>query len=1025
MRSYVVRVIHRTGGAALSFADLDANPASALERNLGEDEVEDLIRMVKTGDSWDSSRIEAIGDALYRGLDGPERWLEPILADRSDVALLLDTDGALRGLPWGLLHATTFLCAQPHRLVTPVRRLSGAGKRTSPDACNRPLRVLFMASSPEAVQPVLDFEQEEARILEATKAQPIELIVEESGTLRGLEERLRDFGAEHFDVVHLSGHAGRVNGRPCFFFEDNRGGSDPVFADKLARAFETAWPRLLFLSGCSTGQAFEQGDLPSLCEALVADATPLGALVTPKKTPGRAKRHIREARSELIEAGSHVEVCHRSAFVGRRRSIQRCLRVLLSREGDEGHAEGVLLHGLGGLGKSSLAARLCDRMPEHRRVVCVGRLDEIQLLRALSERYPAAIGLLNSDLPLKARLRSALEEPLYQAPALFIFDDFEHNLDRTNVGAGLRPEALDVLKSLVQAIREVCSDSRVIVTSRFAFALELDPKRQPFLVHEALESMRGADLRKKLAQLEHLGDDTQEKAVVRARAITLAAGNPRLLERLDKVLAAQEDKVLPILLAMGDTVEEFREAIFLDGLLKQQTSACRRMLALLSVVNLPSGTVESRFLVPGIVRPALAGETSEEEQQNACGRAADWLYSAWVESEGDTAEERAIEVHRLACAGKNKKVAGTLGSALAHSWLECSRFREVVELCRATLQLGDNYRVLHTLAKATDVLGETGLAVSYCEKALVQCRADVASVLNSSALDEQGAIANSLAMILRRCGQLERALELWGEALDVAIKIDSPRAKAAVISHVAGVVNARNDFDKAFEMWHKSIALSEHIGDVKGKSATLIYVVAALYERGRLGEALKLVDEGLELCEEGENRRYKAAILNSKAAILMSQGEVTSAAELWDEALKIQQDIGDAEGEAQTLYNMAYVPAERGEFDKALELWGKASGLKGKIGDVRGQAKAIRNMALYDRSGKALELLSVRVRVRDESRCKQVNDVHQAKVPQDRTVQVPGARYPSRLQRHLQRPPRPERHWQDDAARPHHPDRHG
>ncbi|MFS8070370.1 MAG: CHAT domain-containing protein, partial [Byssovorax sp.] len=455
MRSYVVRVIHRTEGAALSFADLDANPASVLERKLGEDEVEDLIRRVKTGDSWDSSRIEAIGDALYRWLDGPEHWLEPILADRSDVALLLDTDGAFRGLPWELLHAKTFLCAHPHRLVTPVRRLSGAGKQPPPDACNRPLRVLFMASSPEAVQPVLDFEQEEARILEATKAQPIELIVEESGTLRGLEERLRDFGAGHFDVVHLSGHAGRVNGRACFFFEDDRGGADPIFADKLARAFEAAWPRLLFLSGCSTGQAFEQGDLPSLCEALVAagapavlgwalpvgddaaslaaealydrlgsggrideavaiarrklfeersthwpllrlyaDATPLDGLVTPKKTPGRAKRHIREARSELIQAGSLMEVCHRSAFIGRRRSIQRCLRVLLGREGDEGHAEGVLLHGLGGLGKSSLAARLCDRMPEHRRVVCVGRLDEIQLLGALSKHYPAAIKLL-------------------------------------------------------------------------------------------------------------------------------------------------------------------------------------------------------------------------------------------------------------------------------------------------------------------------------------------------------------------------------------------------------------------------------------------------------------------------------------------------------------------------------------------------------------------------------------------------------------------------------------------------------
>lgn len=334
---------------------------------------------------------------------------------------------------------------------------------------------------------------------------------------------------------------------------------------------------------------------------LYADATPLGALVTPKKTPERAKRHLREARSELIEADSHVEVCHRSAFVGRRRSIQRCLRVLLGREGDEGHAEGVLLHGLGGLGKSSLAARLCDRMPEHRRVVCVGRLDEIRLLGALRERYPAASGLLNSDLPLKARLRSVLEEPLDQAPALFVFDDFEHNLDLANVGAGLRPEALDVLKALVQAIREVHSDSRVIVTSRFAFALESDPKRQPFLVHEALESMRGAELRKKLAQLEHLGDDSE-----------------------------------------------------------------------------------------------------------------------W-ERERGAHEERMLEVHRLALAAPEKDIAVTICVAIAQEWIRVSRFREVVTICYATLLIDKNFRVLHLLANAEEVLGDVEFSRMHYEDALCGC----------------------------------------------------------------------------------------------------------------------------------------------------------------------------------------------------------------------------------------------------------------------------------------------------------------
>ncbi|MFS8065559.1 MAG: CHAT domain-containing protein [Byssovorax sp.] len=1057
MKSYVVQVFRKTSQSVLRFFD-DPTAARPLpvERPLPPEPIEAFTREVDADYRKRAPNLADIGNRLYRWLDGPtERWLERILAE--PATLHLDVDERLRHLPWELLcRDGAFLCANPLRPFTPVRRVAPATTlplfTPAPLPANRPLRVLFMASSPENIEPVLDFEREESLILGATQGHPIDLLVEESGTLEGLKERIDERGQGYFDVFHLTGHADVSDGKPCFVLENETGQARIISADELARTFSNVWPRLVFLSGCKTGQAVDQGQLPSLCEALIlagapavlgwalpvsdhaaslaakeiydrlaagksideavayarckllednipdwhllrlyANAVSLGALVTPERTPKRERIRIRSAQKELLDAGAQIEVCPREQFVGRRRVLQRCLKVLRAREGDAMYAEGILLHGLGGTGKSSLAARLLDRMPSHRqRFVWVGAIDEIAFLRVVSDGCPEAIEILNRTLSLKARIRQILEGPLAQEPALFIFDDFEHNLDRMSVAAGLKPAALDVIASLLAAIRESASDCRVIVTCRYAFPLP-GPAR---LHEEMLESMRGPELGKKLAQLDHLRSGATGDSMLRRLAIELGAGNPRLLEWLDKVLGAQEDKVLSILRAMGEKAEAFREAIFLDGLLKQQTVACRRMLALLSVVNLPvdratvdavvagevdphlekarevgllevaihSGTGASRFLVPGIVRPALAGEIMEEERKDAYGRAAHRLYTTWVAPDADTSEERALEVHRLACAGGNKDVAGTMCAAIAHSWLERSRFREVVELCRATLQLGDDYRVLHALATAKNVLGETILAESYCEKALVQCRADVAHTSDSDALDEQGSIANSLAMILSKRGQLERALKLWSEVLAIATKLDRPRAKAAVIGNIAGVVNERNGFDEALELWNKSIAISEQSGDLKSKAATLSCVVTALYDRGRLGEALTLVDEVLELCEQGENRRYKATMLNSKAAILMSQDEVTRAADLWDEALKIQQEIGDAEGEAQTLCNMAYVPARRGEVDKALELWGKASALKGKIGDMLGQAKAIRNMASllasHGQAEKALELLS-------------------------------------------------------------------
>jgi len=60
-----------------------------------------------------------------------------------------------------------------------------------------------MATSPEDVRPVLNFEAEEGMILHATRNQGIELIVEESGTLEGLQFMAESFERGYFDIGDL------------------------------------------------------------------------------------------------------------------------------------------------------------------------------------------------------------------------------------------------------------------------------------------------------------------------------------------------------------------------------------------------------------------------------------------------------------------------------------------------------------------------------------------------------------------------------------------------------------------------------------------------------------------------------------------------------------------------------------------------------------------------------------------------------------------------------------------------------
>ena len=450
METRRLEVFQQTEGRCLMRL-FDAQDRLVDERDLDATALQVLLNESEQRYHSGRGSLAALGQRLYAWLNPTEApWLDRLQQDHRDLCLHITVAERLRHLPWELLQDRGgFLCGDPNRPFAPVRRVHDRVLADS-EPRNRPLRILFMASSPLDVQPVLDFEHEEALILEATRRAGLDLVVEESGSLEGLADWVDAHDARYFDVVHLTGHAEVEGDRPVFIFENRIGHAQRAGAEDIARVFQASnlFPRLLFLSGCLTGVAPGQGKLPSLCEKLVeagvpavlgwalpvgdhaasqaaevlyerlasgvgldlavaharrhlheedvaswhllrlyGDATPLTALVTPRNHPSRASRKRAPAQGAFLDAGGKVEVCARERFVGRRRELQKALRVLGARYGEEDHAEGVLLQGMGGLGKSSLAARLCDRLAStHEPWVWVGAVDEAEVLRRFRDR---------------------------------------------------------------------------------------------------------------------------------------------------------------------------------------------------------------------------------------------------------------------------------------------------------------------------------------------------------------------------------------------------------------------------------------------------------------------------------------------------------------------------------------------------------------------------------------------------------------------------------------------------------------
>ncbi|MBD0266483.1 MAG: CHAT domain-containing protein, partial [Tolypothrix sp. T3-bin4] len=507
---------------------------------------------------------------------------------REGIVLAIAATKRLAHLPWEVLHDGKSFLVERKPAIVPIRWVKDGDSRqlTIEDApVDRALNVLFMATSSKGVEPELDFEAEEAQILSATKRQPLCLTVEESGCLTELGDLIKDYDQGHFDVVHLTGHTTFIGDQPCFITETEFGKAQYSSAEDIATELQFQQPKVIFLSGCNTGYSRNEGTVPSMAEALLdkgatavigwgqrvrdPDATGTAAVLYQELSAGmtltqalalcyqtllkqlardwhllrlyvaqtlpsalvkRGRKPVPRPSSatKFIDSEKKLRVATRETFVGPRRQLQNCLRILKT----SSQEIGVLIYGMGGLGKSTIAARLCDRLPEYEKIVWWRQIDESNLVNKLADKVKTSeqrIALRESTDELKYRLRDVLTglSQTEEKPFLFIFDDFEWNLEHCQGRYIFKTQVAEVFKALVWALEETYTLHRIIITSRYTFESDLNESfyKQP------LESLRKSDLQKKLNRLEAFNSKGIKPNLIE-RAKALADGNPRLLEWL-------------------------------------------------------------------------------------------------------------------------------------------------------------------------------------------------------------------------------------------------------------------------------------------------------------------------------------------------------------------------------------------------------------------------------------------------------------------------------------------------------------
>ncbi|MFC4063418.1 tetratricopeptide repeat protein [Actinoplanes subglobosus] len=676
----------------------------------------------------------------------------------------------------------------------------------------------------------------------------------------------------------------------------------------------------------------------------------------------------------FLDGKKHVPVAAPQMFVGRRPELQRALRALGS-----GDRAGVLLHGQGRLGKSSLAARIADRRPDLALAVVFGDYTAAAIVDAIADAVrtdPAARELVDSrreavrDRPesLETLLIDLLSGPCASSeagrrPLLLVIDDLEQVLVANPNGPHrVDPVVAPVLAAVLRAFDPAETDSRLLVTSRYQFTLDSLPDR---LEQIALRPLSQVAQRKLLSRQRALVSSQRraERDGLAGRAVAVSRGNPGLqdligsrlvygeqvdLARAESAVAGMESYLQQGDLPSETEIRAFLERLALDELLDQAGPPHRALLRDLTLFDLPlpepvvavladrSGGSPARLIGLGLLDVYPDGFDSQRRAVAANALAAGRITPL---TDDETATLAAVTV-------------GPLFAAWGGTELGDRRSYDMdLQLTRLALHAGDPDVTAACAADAVHAL-RSGPAVD----AFRLGRAAV-DLLDRHHRPVPVFLLRRVAAAARTSGDGDAAHELFTRAVNQAhahAELADPLDQARAIAEHARNLIDRGEPDQAEQLLHQAHQLFANGGSEREAAVCQGTLADILYQRGDYDEALRIRREiQLPVYERLADTRETAITWGNIADILYHRGDN-------DEALRIRREIelpvyerlGDTRSTAITWGNIADILYQRGDYDETLRIRREIQlPVYERLGDTRSTAITWGNIAdiLYQR----------------------------------------------------------------------------
>ena len=273
---------------------------------------------------------------------------------------------------------------------------------------------------------------------------------------------------------------------------------------------------------------------------------------------------------------------------------------------------------------------------------------------------------------------------------------------------------------------------------------------------------------------------------------------------------------------------------------------------------------------------------------------------------------------------------------LASVYQARGEYARAIEYCEKALKIiesrlgkdhPDTATTYHNLAGVYHARGEYDIAIGYYEKAL-----KIKETRLGKDHPHTAATYNNLASVYQAKGDYARAIEYYGKALKIVesrLGKDHPHT-ATTYNNLAMVYQAKGDYARAIEYYEQALKIREsRLGRDHPHTATTYNNLAVVYQaKGDYARAIEYYEKAIEIVESrlGKDHPDTAATYNNLAMVYQAKGDYARAMEYYEKAIGIVESrLGKDHPHTATTYNnLAVVYQAKGDYARAIEYYEKA-----------------------------------------------------------------------------------------------------